>query len=1013
MSALNKFIFVVISLALLSCGKSPTSDNSLVTNFKDANEHLLKLQPELSGWCQFESIPTKRLVVDSKNRKLLFFDSKETCDTIRYTKVTYKSNGETKTRHDLLNCNSSDEDRLDALLVDWFGLENNDTGIEEIAISIDADLKEGQAKKIQEEKNLSWHDKVISLLYNACIGNAHHDIVIGCYNKKLLHLKDSFLGKDKFSFIDTVAFIKFIKSGVDLKALDSPKAFFDSLTIHNIIQSKTREFDYLYYDIRGDTIYFGEEGIKDDKVQECKIGLLEKPQTVFTHHRGHKYNDFNSLHIVLPELDSLAVCVINDSIFQQSSWNEEHPDNNTVVDNNKSNNHRDSKPSTIDKDKLSILLLGLFLGLVLCILLGLLYTLIRRLITKRQMEIKKINQLTDKLITIYSSPEQNDEEVSFIVNELKNLCGKEFNIDFVDVQDLIVWKREFNKKHRFIEGSGINGEENSVLSSKSSIKDILSLFDKKFKTNKAEEYLQEVGLIKAGIQTPQQKAYKAKQEAILSLDKESSVPDVLKAVDAVLETNKSADYEHLENALKQSRDKVSDYEPLYKALAKLSSQDRIDIKEVISVFENTFDVKAKIPKGYKSFADDYTKQQESVRHFNKLLESNNEKELVSALNSIRNVYGKLPHIKTLASLTDSINKEEKAYIQINEILKQIDAVADTQFYSKQRDYIRRTGLYDKCSKMVSGVSVEHDLYTVLSAAIEQFNKSGQTVDGAVDFIQIFKPALPEMKESSDILRVHHAIENATSDFVKSIESVCYKDNLDYWDRLAFILSSVSKCASPILNILNPENKINGQISRLILDIKNDLLISYISRFFFRDSQKEDVTAEQFRGIVTAKVEEAVSKYNSDVVNNDSLLAITLKDSTFSERISVFEASINKNRGYESMLLFIDRMWDSIVKEFLEKAKACEDESYIIGQALNIAYHTADFLDHIKSGRDIMYCYNYAFLLNDFDPIKTNSLEFKLHDYSKSTTYSDFIYELADKHGIEHLKILIDNYFIKP
>ena len=90
-----------------------------------------------------------------------------------------------------------------------------------------------------------------------------------------------------------------------------------------------------------------------------------------------------------------------------------------------------------------------------------------------------------------------------------------------------------------------------------------------------------------------------------------------------------------------------------------------------------------------------------------------------------------------------------------------------------------------------------------------------------------------------------------------------------------------------------------------------------------------------------------------------------------------------------------------------------ESKWLMENCLNITFHTVDFLEHINKNKDPQYCYNYNFLIHDFDPKQSQAMQYVFQDYSKSTDNSNFIYTVSEEAGVEHLKILVDNYYIKP
>lgn len=83
--------------------------------------------------------------------------------------------------------------------------------------------------------------------------------------------------------------------------------------------------------------------------------------------------------------------------------------------------------------------------------------------------------------------------------------------------------------------------------------------------------------------------------------------------------------------------------------------------------------------------------------------------------------------------------------------------------------------------------------------------------------------------------------------------------------------------------------------------------------------------------------------------------------------------------------------------------------------LNMGTIAADWAESMHDGRDMIYCYNYNRIMKDFN--KDNSQEYKLHDYTKSTSRSDAVYDfiqgMIETFGIDRSKLafLVDNYRI--
>ncbi|MBR4475738.1 MAG: hypothetical protein IKP05_03610 [Alphaproteobacteria bacterium] len=113
--------------------------------------------------------------------------------------------------------------------------------------------------------------------------------------------------------------------------------------------------------------------------------------------------------------------------------------------------------------------------------------------------------------------------------------------------------------------------------------------------------------------------------------------------------------------------------------------------------------------------------------------------------------------------------------------------------------------------------------------------------------------------------------------------------------------------------------------------------------------------------------------------------------------------------------FAQKLNDYFVKTY-HNVKQNPDAKVWLETILNIGTITADWTDHILTGVDPLYCYNYRRMMNDFNNEKDSSFDYKLNDYAKSTDYSNFVHEeivqkLVNTFGIDRNKLgfIIDNY----
>jgi hypothetical protein len=295
----------------------------------------------------------------------------------------------------------------------------------------------------------------------------------------------------------------------------------------------------------------------------------------------------------------------------------------------------------------------------------------------------------------------------------------------------------------------------------------------------------------------------------------------------------------------------------------------------------------------------------------------------------------------------------------------------------------------------------------IKQAKEQYQSSDKNISDVIELLGIFNNI--DIERLQDINNTLKAVAVDFAQFNK-------ENGYDYWDRLAIILLAVDKCLKPILKSIDKNNHLPQNTEEILHNIKCDFMLSYVTRVFKRDFTDTTVSGDDFvknvEEVLTPKVETFNTKYASE--SNPGVKLSTEEEKLtdeYKKSLESFKESVTLARNYEGHKVFIDKMWEEFVKEFIDRAPKC-DEAYILGQALNIAYYTADYLDHIKNERSRQFCFNYNYLYNDFNAEKSNCKEFEHNHYEKSTDYSNFMYELAEKHKLKNLRILIEYYLIQ-
>lgn len=906
---MNKFlkyllICVVAAVCCTACKHQEEEDKVSFENFDEAYKKLCDVYSDNTDtldWITLHNVYEGQIFVDTEN-KLLIFKEKENVDSIHFDSVYQK--------YSVKTCEDNDNEKFEKVLTDKFGFPKESLAnlkAAEINQSLNAEVDSTYLDEI-ESANIGGVDKALSVFYNACVGDAKKHIMVTYSNHKMSFVRDE---NFPHCFIDKLLFAKtYQEIYYSTKSMQE----IDSLLRARrcIIERKNLVDKFTYYNVRTDKIYIGdrEYGFKESYVKSLKDSIIANPTTVYLFSPDEK---ILRLEHVVPEYGKLDACSIAPIVISQ--------------------NDAEIQPSPI-------VLPNWLIG-VLCILLGFIMGGAMGFILHKRIAKNKLNQNVEsphekvifqieELIKILENPDKSeisDEKIDSLVCDIKKDLPE---FDYKNVSDLNV----LLKKLKSTDCQNSSKEQDACdsifkgLSSKSSIKDILTCFDKVYKTTKSEE---------------------------LSL--------------------------------------FEGYKVFYTNIEKEAKKEKCTVEKFFaSLMENK---------------KEYLQLQKAI------LAAKSEADLLNVLKK------KYPEI----ALSDSISQlYNDAVYSSTSIEKQIEFIIDKieeNIEIKERKmssclsvHIKQSQSYVQAKKYLN-LREGQLVHEFVANAVNAFVNGGQTITSAVEFVEKFKPEKGHFKARDEIMGYYSKIDKTIQQFKNTINTINQKETLDYWDRLALIVWSISKCVIPVLDAVGCSGVINKQKDKILSCIKNDVLLAYITLYFLRDSQIKEVDGSTFYKDVLGYLNGAVNKYNKEIVHNDTDVAIPFVDiEAVVKHVDIFKDSINKIRQSESMQAFTDLMWDNFVQDFLSKAPNSSD-AYIWEQALNIAYHTVDFVDYIKRNKEVDYCYNYKFLLNKFDVGATGCREFIYNDYSKSSPYSNRIYELAQGQDIDHLKILIDNYLIKP
>jgi len=291
---------------------------------------------------------------------------------------------------------------------------------------------------------------------------------------------------------------------------------------------------------------------------------------------------------------------------------------------------------------------------------------------------------------------------------------------------------------------------------------------------------------------------------------------------------------------------------------------------------------------------------------------------------------------------------------------------------------------------------EIDLKDVSDSELEEFYRISEMKFG------ISKAAKSEDK----ILRQHQQTQELLNKFSEhydncvSIESVTLK-------TIAMAVNAINELALPLLEIWEiKRNFSKDDINDLLKVIQTELLCFLLTKPFKKAYSSNALSVFKRDGKKLLK--RLVKDYN------EKNPAHKLKfDEDYWRTLLEWCEEFQKNDENE---LFVGNMYSFFVSDFLENMKekdlcSKDGRAWFFEQLFNIAFHTADYVNCVKNGIPLTFCYNYSLLRNNLDFSKEEYHQFRYNDALKSTHFSNAICKLAKELDINHLKILIDRYKI--
>lgn len=342
-----------------------------------------------------------------------------------------------------------------------------------------------------------------------------------------------------------------------------------------------------------------------------------------------------------------------------------------------------------------------------------------------------------------------------------------------------------------------------------------------------------------------------------------------------------------------------------------------------------------------------------ARNWKKLVTIESVKGVYAILDEIHKKYPKFPQLETLKSVYDSaVNSSKDILEQMRYVISHMEKQVNSTSNWKQR--------FDKMC----------DAETYANKVRKQY-----------DAIELYVQGVERRGE---------------------IKQVLGKDNLNYLDRIALSNWSIEGF-NALMTIFEQPHLSKENEKSLQESLYFDMLQLLMTRVFFiynADGKPTPVFKSDLRKMLDERLNTLENEYHLRTSKRDKI----------NETAQSLDDSYDQMRSTDE---FVNRMYDTFVKEFSEKADSNKEKAWFFGMMVAMGYHTVDFVRR-KKNISINLCPNYAYLLTDFDNSKLpEESYFKYKDYAHSVEYSNRIYEWLDEMGVQHLKALVGRQLVKP
>ena len=306
--------------------------------------------------------------------------------------------------------------------------------------------------------------------------------------------------------------------------------------------------------------------------------------------------------------------------------------------------------------------------------------------------------------------------------------------------------------------------------------------------------------------------------------------------------------------------------------------------------------------------------------------------------------------------------------------------------------------YNACCNLMEGNP--KNLKGALKAAIEQYNNN-QTVEGAVEFATKFEiKGGKEALSAEKVLEQHNTILEALESFKREVSDLCAMDELKLKNRYLFLMRAM-EAVFPLLEAVDAEPK--SSLEMMLRNIKTDIAMICTTRKFIRVASDSAQQIADFDGGWSEEIE----------AFNDNNKGYTISVEQAANDVKrLFDKPLAKVKRDEFTMVVVERLWSRFVERFYQSlSESGVDRQALVESALNIAFHAADFVDHMRNHTELIGRLNLELLLNEFDTERSSCYQFVHNHLEKSNQISNQVYELAQQLGVENLEIVAGRYKI--